>query len=111
ARGQGRRTDAVAGQLGRSLGNALDLDTFEINLAPETGGGPQLTLRQQVGQNVYVKVEQGIGEQSTTNFILEYELLKWLRPQTNVLEGSTTQQSLFRRAQGSGADMIFFFSF
>jgi hypothetical protein len=49
--------------------------------------------------------------QGSTNFILEYELTDWLRRQANVLQGALTQQSIFRRAQGSGADLIFFFSF
>ena len=102
---------AVAGQLAMSIGRALNLDTFEIDVAPERGGGPELTIGQQLGQDLYVKVEQGIGEQGSTNFILEYELANWLRLQANVLQGASTQQSIFRRAQGSGADLIFFFSF
>ena len=56
-------------------------------------------------------MEQGIGDRSTTNFILEYELTKWLRLQTNVLQGSSTQQNVFQRVQGSGADLLFFFSY
>ncbi|HEV2986583.1 MAG TPA: translocation/assembly module TamB domain-containing protein, partial [Vicinamibacterales bacterium] len=102
---------AVAGQLAQSIGNALNLDTFEINLAPETGGGPQVTIGQQLAQNLYVKVQQGIGGQSQTNFIVEYELAKWLRLQTNVVQGTTTQQQLFQRMQGSGVDLLFFFSY
>ena len=71
----------------------------------------QLTIGQQVGQNLYVKVQQDIGDQSQTNFIVEYELTKWLRLRTNVLQGSSTQQYLFQRMQGSGADLLFFFSY
>ena len=110
-RAQQMATGAVAGQLAQSIGNAIGVDTFEINTAPEGGGAASLTIGQQVGQNLYVKVEQGIGDQSTTNFILEYELTRWLRLRTNVLQGSSTQQSLFQRAQGSGADLLFFFSY
>ena len=102
---------AATSQLTKSISNALNLDTFEVNLAPENGGGPQVTLGQQIGQNLYVKVEQGITDASQTNFILEYELLKWLRLRTNVLEGSSTQQQLFQRMQGSGVDLLFFFSY
>ena len=58
-----------------------------------------------------MKVEQGIGAQSQTNFILEYELTRWLRLQTNVLQGSSTQSQLFQRLQGSGVDLLFFFSY
>ena len=110
-RAQAIATGAVAGQLANSIGRALNLDTFEINAAPENGGGPQVTIGQQVGQNLYVKVQQGVGDQSSTNVVLEYEIARWLRLQSNVMEGSTTQQSIFRRAQGSGADLIFTFSY
>jgi autotransporter translocation and assembly factor TamB len=110
-RAQAMATGAVASQFAKSIGDALKLDEFEINLAPEQGGGPQVTLGQQVGENLYVKVQQGVGEIGQTNFILEYELAKWLRLRTNVLQGSSTQASLFQRQQGSGADLLFFFSY
>ena len=111
ARAQSLAAGVVANQLAQSLGEALNLDTFEINMAPEAGGGPQLTVGQQLGQNLYVRVQQAIGDQSSTNFILEYELTDWLRLQTNMLQGTSTQQSLFQQNQGSGADLIFFFSY
>ncbi len=110
-RAQALATGAVAGQLAQSIGNALNLDQFEINVAPENGGAPEVTLGQQVGQNLYVRVQQGIGDQNSTNFVLEYELARWLRLQTNVSQGTSTQQSLFRRAQGTGADLLFLFSY
>jgi autotransporter translocation and assembly factor TamB len=110
-RAQQLATGAVAGQLAQSIGNAIGVDLFEISTAPEGGGAASLTIGQQVGQHLYVKVQQGVGAQSQTNFILEYELTRWLRLQTNVLQGSSTQQSLFQRMQGSGADLLFFFSY
>jgi len=110
-RAQAMAAGAVAGQFAKSIGDALNLDEFEINLAPEQGGGPQVTLGQQVGENLYVKVQQGVGEIGQTNFILEYELTKWLRLQTNVLQGTNTQQQMFQRMQGSGVDLLFFFSY
>jgi len=111
SRAQAIATSAVAGQLAQSIGSALHLDTFEINAAPEGGGGPQVTVGQQVGQNLYIRVQQGVGDEATTNFILEYDLTNWLRVQTNVVQGSNVQQSLFRRNQSTGGDFIFFFSF
>jgi translocation and assembly module TamB len=110
-RAQSLAGGALAGELAQSIGAALGVNTFEINLAPENGVGPQVTLGQQVGHNLYVKVQQSIGDQSQTNFIVEYELAKWLRLQTNVVQGSTTQQQLFQRMQGSGVDLLFFFSY
>jgi len=100
----------VAGAFSRSLGQALNLSEFEIAAAPNSGAAAQVTIGQQVGQHLYVKVEQGIGDQSSTNFILEYELTEWLRLQSNMLQGPT-QPQLFQKMQGSGADLLFFFSY
>ncbi len=111
ARAQSMALGTAAGQLTQSIGSALNIDTFELNMAPENGGSPELTVGQQLGQNLYVKVQQGLGDQSQTNFILEYELTKWLRFRTNVLQGSSTQAQLFQRMQGSGVDLLFFFSY
>jgi len=111
ARAEGIAAGAVASQLARSIGDALNLNDFEIQMAPESGAAAQFTLGQQISENVYVKVQQSVGDVNTTNFILEYELTKWLRLQTNLLQGSETQQSLFQRAQGSGFDLLFFFSY
>jgi translocation and assembly module TamB len=110
-RAQALATGAVASQLATSIGNTLGVDLFEISTAPESGAAAEITVGQQVGQNLYVKLQQGVGDQSSTNFILEYELARWLRLRTNVLQGSSTQQQLFQRAQGSGADLIFFFTY
>jgi autotransporter translocation and assembly factor TamB len=110
-RAQSMAIGAAASELSKSIGSALNLDTFEINTAPETGGGPSLTVGQQVGQNLYLKVQQGIGDTSQTNVILEYELTKWLRFRTNMLQGASTPAQLFQRMQGSGADLLFFFTY
>ena len=100
---------AVAGVLGNSLGQALNLTEFNISTSNTVGNLATVTAGQQVGQNLYVKVEQGFGVSNTTNFILEYELSKWLRLRTNLLQGSTAQQDLFHGVQGSGIDLLFFF--
>jgi autotransporter translocation and assembly factor TamB len=111
ASAQAMALGAAAGQVSQSIGKALGLDTFEVNLAPETGATPEVTIGQQVGQNLYLKVQQGIGDQGQTNVILEYELTRWLRFRTNYLQGPTSQAQLFQRLQGSGLDLLFFFSF
>ena len=56
------RRELLPASCPQSIGSALGLDTFEINTAPENGGAAVLTIGQQLGQNLYVKVEQGIGE-------------------------------------------------
>src|SRR5262249_22223336 len=95
ARAQQLALGAVANELTSSIGNALNLDTFEVTTDPNTGTAALLTVGQQFGQNLYLKVEQGIGAVSQTNLILEYELKKWLRLQTNILQGASVQQQLF----------------
>jgi autotransporter translocation and assembly factor TamB len=102
-------TGAVAGALARSIEQALNLNTFEISAA--SGTGAELTIGQQVGRNLFVRLEQGVGDQSQTNFIVEYELQKWLRMRTNVVQNQNVQQQLFQRMQGSGVDLLFFFSY
>jgi hypothetical protein len=101
---------ALTRGLSQSIANALNLTEFDINLAPESGQGPEVRIGQQLGKNVYLNVEQGIGDQSQTNVVLEYELQRWLRLQTNFIQG-TQQRQLFQRAKGSGVDLLFFFSY
>ena len=101
---------ALTRGLSQSIANALNLTEFDINLAPESGQGPEVRFGQQLGKNVYLNVEQGVGDQGQTNVVLEYELHKWLRLQTNFRQG-TQQQQLFQRVQGSGVDLLFFFSY
>jgi translocation and assembly module TamB len=110
ARAQSLATGAVVGTLSTSIAKALNLETFQFDIAPESGSGPSLTVGQQVGPNLYVKVQQGVSDLSTTNLLLEYAFTNWLRLQTNVQQGSAAQQSLFQRNQGTGADLIFLFS-
>src|SRR5262249_38784884 len=52
ARAQGMALGAAAGQLTQSIGSALNLETFELNMAPESGGSPGPTVRRDGGQNI-----------------------------------------------------------
>jgi translocation and assembly module TamB len=110
-RAQGLATGALANGLANSIGQALNVDLFEISTAPDSGAAAELTIGQQVGQNLYVKLQQGIGDQSSTNFVLEYELTQWMRLQTNVLQNANVQQQLFRPVHGTGVDLLFFLSY
>jgi hypothetical protein len=100
----------LATQLTNSLGKALNLTEFDIQTGPDSGAAAQITAGEQLSQNLYAKIEQGIGDVSTTNVILEYELAKWLRLRTNWLQGSNAQPLIFQRTQDSGVDLLFFFT-
>jgi autotransporter translocation and assembly factor TamB len=111
ARAQSLAAGKVAGQLAQSIGRALHLDTFNIQLAPETGGAAAITVGQQIGRDLYLRLQQGLGNASSSTLILEYELARWLRLQTNFTQGPPANPSMFIQQQGSGADLYFFFSY
>jgi translocation and assembly module TamB len=105
----------VASSLGRSIGRALDVDLFEITTSdPETGetaGG--VTLGKQVSERAFVRFRQQFGQRSFTEFMLEYQLAKFLRaearvsPETSGVANRLTQ----KRVERAGIDLIFFFSY
>jgi translocation and assembly module TamB len=101
----------VASGLARSIGNALEIDQFEIEAQGETGG-PTLTVGEQVGENLFFRVRQGFGAAQATELILEYQINDYLRAQASVAEtAGGTQRLMFRRIERGGLDLIFFFSY
>src|ERR1043166_5167539 len=102
----------LASGLTRSIGNALNLSEFEIQATGENGAGPSVTLGQQVGKDLFFRVRQAFGNEQATEFILEYQLARYLRLQAQAAETSgTTQRVQFRRVERGGMDLIFFFSY
>jgi autotransporter translocation and assembly factor TamB len=105
----------IAAPLGRSIGQALDVDLFEITTTdPNTGdvaGG--LTLGKQIGERAFVRFRQQFGQQSYTEFMLEYQLARILRLQTTLAPQTTvaTNRLTQRRVERGGVDLIFFFSY
>jgi autotransporter translocation and assembly factor TamB len=105
----------LASSLGKSIGKALDVDVFEITTADEitgeTAGG--VALGKQLGDKAFVRFRQQFGPRSFTEFMLEYQLAKFLRvetrlsPETSGVANRLTQQ----RVERVGVDLIFFFSY
>jgi hypothetical protein len=89
----------------------LGLDELELNVAPDQGVAAELVVGHQLSQQLYVKLQQGLGDHNQTNVILEYEFRKWLRLQTNLLQGASAQQQLFQRVHSTGLDLVFSFTF
>jgi autotransporter translocation and assembly factor TamB len=101
----------LASGLSESIGNALELDQFEIE-AQGDAGGPTLTVGEQVGEKLFFRIRQGFGAAQGTEFILEYQLADYLRLQGSVAEtSSAAQRQMFRRVERGGLDLIFFFSY
>ncbi|HXG56655.1 MAG TPA: translocation/assembly module TamB domain-containing protein [Vicinamibacterales bacterium] len=110
----GIATGFIAAPLGESIGKALDLDLFEITTSTEEGDlGAGITLGQQVGDKAFLKLRQQFGERNVTEFLLEYQLNRFLRvvataaPETSG-SGNRLNQ---RRIERGGIDLIFFFSY
>ena len=102
----------LASGLTRSIANALELDEFEIQAQGDDGAGPSLSIGEQVGERLFVRVRQGFGAAEATEFILEYQIADFLRLQGSVAETSNgTQRVRFRRVERGGLDLIFFFSY
>jgi len=102
----------LASGLATSIGNALKLDEFQIQAAGDQGGGPQLTVGEQIGNNLFFRLRQGFGAEQATELILEYQIKEYLRLQGTAAEASGgTQRTTFRRIERGGIDLIFFFNY
>jgi translocation and assembly module TamB len=100
----------VASTLAQSIGQALDLDVFEVQATPEDGAGPSVTVGEQVGERLFFKFRQAFGAQSVSELILEYQLAPYLRLQTSVAEGAT-ERTLVQRVEQGGIDLIFYYAY
>ena len=111
-----RRAGALAGGylasgLTRSIGNALELDEFEIQAQDDTGS-PSVRIGEQVGRNLFFMVRQAFGTEQTTELILEYQIADFLRLQATGAQGSAaTERVQFRRVERAGLDLLFSFSY
>ncbi|MGE5361921.1 MAG: translocation/assembly module TamB domain-containing protein, partial [Bacteroidales bacterium] len=102
----------VAGKLAQSIGNALNLDTFEIQTGSGTGStGATVTVGEQLGQRLYVKLRQGVGADNMSEFVLDYQLTNFLRFESTMTQGGTATRNIMQPVAQSGADLIFLFSF
>ena len=96
----------------RSIADALELDEFEIQAQGERGLGPTLSIGEQVGERLFVRLRQGFGAGQATELILEYQIAEFLRLQGALAEASGgTQRVTFRRIERGGLDLIVFFSY
>ncbi|MEO5820950.1 MAG: translocation/assembly module TamB domain-containing protein, partial [Vicinamibacteraceae bacterium] len=96
----------VAAPVAEALRDALDVDMLEITPVSEEGG-TSVSVGNQIGERVFVKVRQQFGSSETTQLVLEYELSHLLRLETSVAQGGDTSRSIGRRAERGGADLVF----
>jgi autotransporter translocation and assembly factor TamB len=97
----------VAAPVAEALRDALDVDLLEITPVTDEGGGPSVSIGNQIGERVFVKIQQQFGASEVTQLVLEYELSQLLRLQTSVAQGGDTTRSVGRRTERGGADLVF----
>ena len=102
---------AVSSELTTSVAQSLGVDELEVNVAPAVGVTAEVVVGQQLSQNLYVKLQQELGTYNQTNVILEYEFTRWLRLQTNLLQGASAAQQPFQHLRSTGIDLVFTFTF
>jgi translocation and assembly module TamB len=110
----GIATGFIAAPLGESIGRALDLDIFEITTTTDEGEfGAGVTIGQQIGDRAFFRMRQQFGEYTSTEFLLEYQLARFLRLQTTAAPETTGSANRIgqRRIERGGIDLIFFFSY
>jgi len=102
----------LASGLARSIGNALELDEFEIDAGGGGSFGPTLSVGEQVGEKFFFRIRQGFGDAQATELILEYQVNDFLRVQGTAAETSgDTQRVTFRRIERAGLDLLYTFSY
>lgn len=106
----------IVSPLADTLGRALDLDIFEVGTTTDTSGGTGgvVTAGKQINENLFFRFRQQFGGQEVSEFILEYQLRRFLRLQASAAEGEgvgRAQRSLTRRIERGGVDLIFYFSY
>ena len=111
-RALGLATSFVVSPLNDTLQNALDVDLFQIDTSTDEGGGPAITVGEQVGEKLFVRFRQIFGAQDASEFQLEYQLTDILRLQGSYAEGGQrANRSLARRIERGGIDLILVFSY
>ena len=112
-----QRASALAGGylasgLATSIGNALNLDEFQIQAVGDQGGGPEITVGEQIGNRLFFRLRQAFGTSQATELILEYQIKDYLRLQATGAEAQGgNQRTAFRRVERAGLDLIFFFNY
>ena len=101
----------VVSPISDTLEHALDIDLFELEAVTE-GGGPAITLGEQVGERLFVRFRQTFGALDTSEFQLEYQVSDFLRLQGSFAEGKgRADRTLIRRVERTGIDLVVFFSY
>jgi autotransporter translocation and assembly factor TamB len=101
----------LAGQLTDVLGGTLGVDFFEVQTGAQDGVGPAVTIGEQIGSRLYVKLRQQFGPQDPSQFLIEYAVNDWLRLESSLSESGGPARPLLQRTPGSGLDAVLSFRY
>ncbi|RPI52095.1 MAG: translocation/assembly module TamB, partial [Acidobacteria bacterium] len=102
--------DYLASPLANSIGDALDLDIFEIRATGTESGRPSIALGEQVGSRLFVSFRQEFGSDEYSRFSLEYRINDVLRLVSTVTQGSARSHRT-QRIDTTGVDLIYTISY
>jgi autotransporter translocation and assembly factor TamB len=98
-------TGALANSLSESIGEALDVDLFEIR-APGGDAAGELTLGRQVNDRLFIGFQQEFAGGEASRLQLEYQLTDALRILTSVAQG-VERAKRSRNQDTAGIDLIY----
>jgi len=102
----------VAGQVLSTIQSRLNLDILEIATSGDFGGGPKLTIGDEIAPGLVARFSREFGSEPYDEATLEYYLSLILRLRATFSDAqSLNSRSPFRRIERAGIDLLLFFSF
>ena len=101
----------VTSQLAESVSDALEIDVFDVDIGASTLS-PAVTIGEQFGQGLFLKLRQQFGSSSLSTAVIEYRLTDFLRFEGELSHGDqSTGSALLQHAERGGVYLIFHFGF
>jgi autotransporter translocation and assembly factor TamB len=86
--------DVIAGQLEKTLGKSLGLDTIEVTAGDQTGAG-SVKVGRYVTQDIFLSFERGVGGEDSNSVGVEYSLSRRLKLQGTSSDRGETSIDVF----------------
>jgi hypothetical protein len=102
----------LASPLVAALERTLGLEILEIEGPDQFGGGPRLTIGDEIAPGLVARFSRQFGRDEYDEATLEYQLSRLLRIRGTFSDAaSLSVRSPFRRVERAGIDLLVFFSF
>jgi translocation and assembly module TamB len=105
----------VVSPLADTLGRKLGLEEIDVQTTNDSSGpGGVVTVGDQLGDRLFVRLRQQFGAQEVSELLLEYRLSELMRLQGSVADGDgvgRANRSLTRRVERGGLDLVFYYRY